>query len=479
MTLRAQVLSGLKWTGGARLLGQLVTWGITIVVMRLLTPGDYGLLSLATIFIAFFGLVAEIGFSAGVVQSHEIDTGQLRAIFGAVIAMSVVICLLIILVLAPAAAYYFDEPRLKPVMQVLALQFLPNAFTVLPTALLERDLKFRGRSVVDLVSAIASSILTLLLAYHGLGVWSLVWSMLAQVTMRALGLNFIRPFIHTPSFALSKGGHLFRFSRDVVLTRLLWFFYSQADAFIAGKVLGTSALGLYSVSMHIASLPVQRVSAIINQIAFAAFARANREAGRVDFHTLTSVRALSFFSFPVLWGMSSVAPEFVGVLLGKKWEAAIPVFLLLCLVMPLRILSPVVHSALQGVGRADVSLRNTLFAAVVMPIAFYIGCQFDLMGLALAWVIAFPLVFVANLFRSAPHLKLRLRQLMAAMMVPALISAVMYAGVTATRFALGVNPIVNLSILVLVGAVIYGTLSLAFNRGGVREVWAMIRHKNS
>ena len=478
MTLRAQVLSGLKWTAAARLLGQILTWGITILVMRVLMPSDYGLLALATIFVAFLGLVAEIGLSAGVVQAHQIDLVQLRAIFGAVIAMSVLLCLIIVFLLAPGAASYFDEPRLEPVMQVLALQFLPSAFAVLPAALLERELKFRGRSVVDLASTVAASILTLVLAYHGFGVWALIWGTLAQVVFRAIGLNLVHPFLHLPLLSISKGGHLFAFSRDVVLTRLLWFFYSQADAFIAGKLLGTKSLGLYSVSMHLASLPVQRVSAIINQVAFAAFSRANREVGRVDSHMLQSIRALSFFAFPVLWGMSSVAPELISVLLGKSWEPATQPFMLLCLIMPIRMLSPVLHAALQGVGRADVSLRNTLFAAVVMPVAFYVGSMFDLLGLALAWVVIFPMVFMANLVRSLSHLKLRMREILTAIRTPALISAVMYLGVFLTRLGLRDNPVVNLPILVVAGALLYSTLSLAFNREGVREVWAMVASRN-
>ena len=474
MTLRAQVLSGLKWTAAARLFGQLVTWTITIVVMRLLTPADYGLLSLATIFVAFLGLVSEIGLSSGIVQSESIGVQQLREIFGAVIAMNMLLCLITTFLLAPFAATYFDEPRLALVMRVLALQFLPNAFTVLPVALLERDLKFRGRSLVDLVSTIGGSILTLLLAYKGMGVWALVWGALAQTVGRAVGLNLIHPFLLRPLLSLDEAGHLFRFGRDIVLTRLLWFFYSQVDAFVAGKVLGTNALGLYSVSMHLASLPVQRVSAIVNQVAFAAFARANRESGRVDVHTLQSVRALSFVAFPVLWGMSSVAPELITVFLGKSWEPAIPAFLLLCLVMPIRILSPVVHAALQGVGRADISLRNTLLAAIVMPIAFYIGSKFDILGLALAWVTIFPLVFLANLVRSLSSLKLRLAQILVAMAPAALISATMYAVVLLMRMMLSENPIVTLLILVTWGVAIYVALSFAFNRASVREIWEMV-----
>jgi O-antigen/teichoic acid export membrane protein len=107
MTLRAQVLTGLKWTAAGRFMAQLATWGITIVVMRLLTPGDYGLLSLATIFIALFSLVAEAGLSAGVVQSPDVSLVQLRQIFGAVIVMNTLLCLLTAFVLAPVAAHYF------------------------------------------------------------------------------------------------------------------------------------------------------------------------------------------------------------------------------------------------------------------------------------------------------------------------------------------------------------------------------------
>src|SRR5262245_33331658 len=333
MTLRAQVLSALRWTAASRILAQVVTWGITILVMRQLSPDDYGLLALATIFIGLLSLIAEIGLSSGIIQADSVEGRELRIVFGAVIVMNVALCLVTAFVLAPLTATYFDEPRLTRVMQILGLQFLPNALTVIPIALLERELQFRGRSLVDLASAVGAGVITLVLAYRGFGVWALVWGNLAQVILRAGGLNAIRPFLHLPSLRFSSGGRLFRFGRDVVFARLLWFCYSQADSFIAGKVLGTHSLRLYSVSMHLASLPVQRASAIVNQVAFAAFARANRQVGRVDFHALKSVRALSFFAFPTLWGMSSVAPELIDVLLGPSWAPAIQAFMLLCLVM--------------------------------------------------------------------------------------------------------------------------------------------------
>ena len=131
----------------------------------------------------------------------------MRAVFGAILTVNVLLCLVVAFVVAPAVAFYFGEPRLHRIMQALASQFLISAFAVVPGALLERDLKFRARSVLDLLSTIAASVLTLTLAYCGYGVWALVLGTLAQIFLRTVGVNIIRPF---------RTGHRLR-SRAVVI----------------------------------------------------------------------------------------------------------------------------------------------------------------------------------------------------------------------------------------------------------------------
>jgi O-antigen/teichoic acid export membrane protein len=474
MTLRAQVLASLRWMVVTRFLAQLVSWSITILVMRLLSPGDYGLLSLATIFTGLLELINEIGLSTSIVQSKSIQLQQLRQIFGAVLVTNIVACLLTAVVLAPIAAHFFAEPELAPVMQALGLAFLPVAFMIIPAALLERDMKFRGRSVVDFTAMVAAGVLVLCLAYQGFGVWALVWGYWLQVVWRAVAFNIIHPFWHLPSFLFDRSDSMFSFGRDVFVARLLWFFYVRADAFIAGKLLGKDALGLYSVSMHIASLPLERVSVVVNQIAIAAFSRVHREATDVGFHMLRSMRALSFFAFPTLWGISSVSEELIRVFLGKTWEPAAPLLGLLCFIMPLRMLGELLKSALQSVGRANNALSNTLLAAVIMPIAFYVGCQFGLKGLALAWLLIYPLVFLVNLANSAVHLKLRFLEMVSAMTRPALISAAMFGTVMLCRNYLAGTPLQNLLCLVIVGVLTYFLLSFFANREGIVEMWDLV-----
>jgi O-antigen/teichoic acid export membrane protein len=442
--------------------------------MRLLSPADYGLLAIATIFTGVLELVNEIGLSTGIVQSASIRPQQLRQIFGAVILANLAACFLTAVVLAPLAARFFGEPDLVPVMEILALAFLPVAFTIIPAALLERDMQFRARSIVDFTAMAAAGVLVLWLAYHEFGVWALVWGYCFQVLWRAAGLNLLRPYLHPPSFRFDRTDPLFGFGRDVFVARLLWFFYIRADAFIAGKLLGKEALGLYSVSMHIASLPLDRISVVVNQLALAAFSRVHRESSDVSYHTLKAIRVMSFVAFPALWGIAGVSRDLVAGVLGQTWEPAAPLLGLLCLIMPLRMLGELMKSALQSIGHARTALGNTALAAVIMPIAFYLGCQFGVMGLALAWLLIYPLVFLANVAYSAPHLKLRFTEELSAMREPAWISGVMFGVAALARQAISGTPLQNLICLIFLGALTYVALSFFANREGTRETWDLI-----
>ena len=187
MSLRDKVVRGLYWTGGTRLLGQAVTWLITIVVIRLLTPDDYGLLALAAVFVGFLFVLAEAGLGAALVQAPQLDDTKLRAIFAAVILVNSIFTAALI-VAAPLIASFFSDSRLASVLQVLSAQLLLSIFAVIPTAILTRSLDFRRLSLIGLIASICGSLCTLALALSGYGVWSLVAGSLVTSTLNTAGL---------------------------------------------------------------------------------------------------------------------------------------------------------------------------------------------------------------------------------------------------------------------------------------------------
>ncbi|MBB5018891.1 O-antigen/teichoic acid export membrane protein [Chitinivorax tropicus] len=475
--LRSQVVSGLRWTAGARIVSQVFTWAMTIIVIRLLTPGDYGLLAMANIFVAFLMLMSEIGLGLSIVQADKVELPELRQIFGLVILSNMSLCVLL-LVLAPLIASFFNEPRLTMVIQALAAQFPLVALTSIPKALLERKMDFKPASMLEAISAIINGVVVLLLAYWGYGVWALVWGNLVGLLLRAIGFQIMSPFREWPTFSLAGMRRFVFFGGHVTLARMLWFFYSQVDSFIVGKLLGKEPLGIYSVSMHLAGLPVARVSSVLNQVAMPAFSRVQNDLGAASAHFLKAARLMAFVVFPVSWGMSAVAPELVDLLMGKHWAGAAMPLLLLCLIMPFRMLSSMIPAAVQGLGRPEVSVMNQISACVVMPIAFVIGSQWGLLGISIAWVLGFPLVLLGNLFRAMPVVGLTVWQLVRSQVPPAICAGGMWGAVELLRLVVGDLALIpRLSLLVASGGAMYVLLAWSINRAGCQEALGFFRRK--
>jgi teichuronic acid exporter len=479
-TLRSKVLSGLFWVGAARLLTQAFTWAITIVVIRLLHPSDYGLLAMAMLFGSFLVMLAEAGLRAALVQAPHLDELKLRRVFGAVILIAFGL-FLVQLLAAPAIAHFFEEDRLVAIIRVLSVQFLLMIFAIIPNALLARRLDFKGSSLIAFGAAACGSVSTLLLALSGHGVWALVLGNLAAALFSTVLINFLAPFFKRPDFSFRDMREFFVFSGQVTAAVILRFLYAQADIFIAGKVLGKELLGLYSVSMHLASLPVQRISAAVNQVAYPVFAHAQHRLSEVPAYILKGVRLLSFFSFPVMWGLSSISGEIVSVLLGPKWqEAAVPLQLV-PLVMPLTMLSPFLNTAFQAIGRPGVVLANVFTAFLLMPLAFWLGIQWGLFGLSMAWLLCFPLVFLINLWRMLPLVGLKLPAVIAAIARPAIAAGGMYACVAVARNLLS-NDLTQsflMMALVVTGICSHAILTLLTNRDGAREVIDLFRRREA
>ena len=246
-----------------------------------------------------------------------------------------------------------------------------------------------------------------------------------------------------------------------------------------GKLLGKEMLGFYSVAMHLASLPVQRVSSILNQVAFPVFSRFQHDRENLIRYMIKAMRILSFLAFPVLWGISSTANEIVSLFLGQKWEAAILPLQLLALMMPLRMLANFLPTATDALGRPDIGMKNVFFASLVMPVALLVASQWGIVGVAVAWVTVYPVVLLINYQRSMRAMGLRLRDLLHAIAPAVGSAAVMYATVWGTRWLLGadLSLLTNLLVMIATGVFMYGGLALLFNREGCREMYSLIGGK--
>ena len=471
MSIERQAVAGLKWTAGSKLVVQVFAWAVTLFVMRLLAPVDYGLMAMVAVVISIASTIAELGLGASIVQARSLPQQDLAQVAGLVILLNLLIGAAIAAG-APLVALAFGEPRLTPLVRVMSLHFVICAVGAVPQALMSRGMQFRQAAWIELASGLVTSVATLVLALAKFGVWSIVLGNLGGGATRSLLLVVFGENIR-PNFRLGGiKGHL-RYGGTVTVARIGWDVILQSDIVIAARFLTPGAIGIYSVGLHLATLPMQKIMSVVNQVAFATVARLQDDRVRMREGLLSSFRLATLFSVPLLWGLSSCAPEVIRVMLGPKWEAAIFPVQVMSLVIPLRLVSGIMWTAVTAVGRADIFLQNMLIGVVVLPGSFVIGAQWGVEGLALAWPIAWLINFAAGFRRVATAIDMTLPLIVGATLAPLVAGLPMVGAIMLTRMASpDLSDLYRLPLLIASGAVSY----LAVVSVLKPSIWKEVRH---
>ena len=477
MSLRQQVVSSLKWTAAARLTGQVLSWLITILVIRLLSPDDYGVMAAAMVVIGLAFVLDEMGMVSGMVQAKEIDDSLVANVFGFVL-LSNLLFVAILQLTAPLVAAYFEQSEVEPVVRVLSLTILIGAFGSVPEALLRRALRFKEISVLTLVGTVTANLVTLALAYAGYGVWALVVGALVRSCLLSIGYWIVLRFSCWPHFRFSRLGGIIRFGLNVSAQRVVAYLSSQADQLIIGRLLGAQMLGYYSVGTHLATLPMSRLMGLINSVAFPAYSKVQDDVARARDYFLLSSSLLVLVSLPVFWGLASVAEPFVEVVLGEQWLPSAFVISLAGLVAPARLVTMLLSPMLDGLGRPDIGLRNVVTLALVFPPLVYLGYlagEFE--GLVVFAALAYLLVAFINCARSLRVLEIGLGQILR-LLAPTLASGLlMVFGVLGLDWLLleGQPDLLRLLAMVTTGAAIYLALTWLLNRDAVSRLISLVR----
>jgi len=258
--------------------------------------------------------------------------------------------------------------------------------------------------------------------------------------------------------------------------RLSWQVVYQSDVLIGARRLGVADIGTYSVALQLATLPMQKMMGVLNQVALPVVARLQDERERLRQRLLEGTRLMTAFSVPVLWGISAIAPELVGVVLGEKWAKAGFPLQIISLVVPFRMISGTFATAGLGIGRAGLDFRNNVVTAIVLPAAFYVGTSWGVNGLAASWLVAIPIILALNFPRVATALSIRMRDVGSVVWRPVAAGFAMYLTVTGGREILaGLSEPVRLPPLIGVGGIVYiGSLHM-LDRRIIRDITVLVK----
>jgi PST family polysaccharide transporter len=404
-------------------------------------------------------LLAEFGAGAAVLKMRELDQVQLKRLNGLAVATGLTAMILGLAAAGPLAQF-FGRAELKGIVMVSSLGFVITSFQTVPTALLQRELRFRQLATIEFVGAVMLAILVLLGAVLGMGYWSLVVPSLVTGAVSTIWLRRLAPVpVAWPAFGYIREAA--RFSTWVFLGRVGGYLFASSDFLVVGRVLGDNALGSYQFAWTLANTPNDQVNGLVARVSgsfYSALQNNPAEIARLYRNLLESVATLSV---PLVLGMGAVAPEFVSVVLGQKWETAVRPLQILCILNTARVIPILAAPVLQMLGEVRFQALTTMIGLAYLPALFYFGAKsVGVDGVAVAWLFGYPPILVLTAHRTARRLGLGMMDFASSMMPSIVCGTLMVGAVVLIRplLANSTSELVRLLAMVAGGGITYVVL---------------------
>jgi|CXWL01.1.fsa_nt_gi O-antigen/teichoic acid export membrane protein len=392
MSLGKQTARAGLWLAAFRFVTQAVSWTITIAIARMLTPGDYGLMAMASIFTGYVEVFSEMGMGAAIVQRQLLSSDELSSNFW--------FSLLIgcgfaggAFVLAYPTAWLFDNAQVIPLTQAISVLFIVGALMVVPFNLLTRELRFQAIGLVQLVAVVASSLSMLWMARHQFGVWTLIGGVIVLRVLTVVLVFYASGWKPRWHFRLDDVKPFLRFGLGVAGSRSLFYCFQKLDKVIVGKMLGVQALGFYSFALEMASIPTDKMISIVNQVSFPLFSRVQHDRSQLMEVYTKVTRYVALLASPLFLAGAVFGEEIIYAILGEQWGPSIFLFRTFCVVqilMAIGSLHGVVHNAL---GRPYRMLGFYAVTIVVMAPALVWASMYGMNALAIPWLTVYPLLW--------------------------------------------------------------------------------------
>lgn len=478
MTLEAQSKSGIRWAGFSTLSMTLIESIRLLVLALFLSPEDFGLMGMAMVVIGLADAYTDLGISGAIIHRQDATKEQLSSLYWLSILIGFVAFSLMWLC-APLIVLIFQEPRLLPMLQAVAVVFLIAPAGKQFEILLQKELKFDVIAKRDVVASLVGFVVAIVSAVSGFGAWALVHSLVVTVSLRTIfffviGWSRYRPHLHYRSSDLR--GFL-AFGLYQLGERTVNYTSEKLDQLLIGTMLGAQALGFYNFALNLTAYPISRINPIITRVAFPVFAKIQHDTEALKNGYIRLIRVLTTINAPLLFGIAAVAPLAVPMIFGEKWSPSIQLIQVLSFVAFLRCTGNPIGSLQLAKGRADLGFKWNCFLLLVSVPTIY-G------GIAIGGVAGITVsLLLLQIFLQVPAYLYFIRPLIgncASDYTAAILKPVFVAGLMALviisflQWYQSLPPMIELSAKVALGMVIYMSLSLMLNRQAVHDFRSMI-----
>jgi len=355
-TLETRAASAVWWSTLEILARYGVQFVVMVVLARLLTPDDFGLIAMLLVFTSIGTLLVDSGFGAALIQRQQTTADDETTVF--VFTMVVGAATALVLALsAPAIAAFFGQPKLIDLTRVMAVVLPLGAFGAVPDALLTMKLNFKARARAEVTASLCSGIVAIVLALRGFGVWSLAWQGIVSIGVRGLLLWAYSGWRPRGSYRGASFRSLFGFGGYMLLSSLLSAVAVRLQSVMIGTLFDSNALGYYTLAQNTQSAPSSFMGQVLSRVGLPVFSTLAHDREKLVAALRSSLRMAMFLFVPCMVGIAVVARPLIDMLYGARWGNAAPILSVLALgaaLWPVHVLN---LAAISAQGRSDLFLR--------------------------------------------------------------------------------------------------------------------------
>ena len=460
MNLKKQTVSGVKWLLAGSFSQKAISLITTVVLARILSPEDFGLFALAFVAINALGLFKSIGFDSAIVQrKSNVEKAANTAFF--IIPLFGCVIYLILTISAPMIGRFFNNQEVASVIKSLGVIFIISCFGRVPAALLQRNMKFKRISVIEVSEAVLYGVSAIVLAVIGMGIWSLVIAYILRTLLRNILMWIFSGWRPKFEFDIKIALEMFHFGKFIFLSGLVWFLRTNLANLLVGKILGLTALGLYAIAFNISNFNAQYLGGKVHQVVFPAYSKLQNDLSTMKSAVLKIIQHVSIIALPIGIGIFLSAKELLTFVYGEKWIAATSVLKILVWAGIFNTLSASLSGVFLACGKPKLefwikTIQVLIFFVFISPMAKIFGIN----GVGVIVSISGFIVCVITLAWIMNILSIDLKELYFSLKPASVSSLVMASGMfllkgVFAKQSLGVFLRYNFIALFLTAAIIY------------------------
>lgn len=400
-SLKHKTVKGVGWSFVDNIANQGITFLVGLVLARILTPAEYGVMAMVTIFIAISNSIVDSGFSNALIRKIKIE----RIDYNTVFYFNLVVSLFLYLVLflcAPAISIFFKEPLLVDVMRVIGWILVINALAIIPRTILVRKVDFKTQTKVSLIASLSSGAIGICMALTGWGIWSLVGQQLSRQLLNTLFLWFFCRWRPLWEFSIQSFKELFGFGSKLMLSGLLTTIYNDIYSLVIGRCYSAADLGQYTRASQFNTIFSSNLTTVVQRVSYPVLSSIQNEEDRLREAYRRVIKVTMLVTFACMLGLAAVAKPLLVILIGEKWLPAVYFLQIICFSGMLYPLHAINLNILQVKGRSDLFLKLEIIKKIIATIPIVIGIFWGIELMLWGSVCTSFIAFFLNSYYSAP-----------------------------------------------------------------------------